>query len=286
MASRVTRSKRQLTQHQEQRSRARWTAFLTKVLVELMMHQVNRGNKKKNFFNKKAWKCICDEFFSKTGLNWDIKQLKNRFLVLRRQYAVVKSLLDLSDFSLDESTGTIVASDEVWAEYIQGHADAETIRSSGCPLYKQLCAIFSEPRSAEELEGGVRSSLHGGTSSESEDGDDMGDDDKDFQPSTPSSTVSQKGVRKRVDDDAIAGPTFKMVYASKLRTSAVYHGNDRYTIANCIKELDGMKGVEKQVYFAALDLFNHTNARETFLSLKGDKRLIWLHRKCNAAPAS
>ncbi|KAK3224353.1 hypothetical protein Dsin_011378 [Dipteronia sinensis] len=258
MASRVTRSNRQLTQHQEQQPRARWTAFLTKVLVELMMHQVHKGNKKLNFFNKKAWKCICDQFFSKTGLHWDKKQLKNRFSVLRRQYAIVKSLLDRSDFSLDESTGTIVASDEVWAEYIQGHADAETIRSSGCPLYKQLCSIFSEPLSAEELEGGVRSSLsclkkpldtiHEETSSESEEGDDMGDE-KDFQPATPRSTVvSRKRVRKRMDDDAIAGPTFEMAYASKLRTSAVYHGNDRYTIANCIKELDGMKGVQKQIY--------------------------------------
>ncbi|KAK1589390.1 hypothetical protein Q3G72_033494 [Acer saccharum] len=265
MARRVTRSKRQLTQHQEQQPRARWTAFLTKVLVELMVHQVHRGIKKKNFFNKKAWKCICDEFYRKTGLNWDKKQLKNRFSVLRRQYAVVKSLLDRSDFGLDESAGTIVAGDEVWAEYTQGHADGETIRSSGCPLYKQLCSIFSETE--------IR-------------GDDMGDD-KDFQPATPSSTVvSRKGVRKRVDDDAIAGPTFEMAYASNPRTSAVYHGEDRYTITNCIKELDGMKGFEKQVYFAALDLFNHADARETFLSLKGNKRLIWLHRKCNAAPAS
>ena len=57
-----------------------------------------------------------------------------------------------------------------------------------------------------------------------------------------------------------------------------------YTIADCIRELDGMQGVDEKVYFASLDLFNKPNAREIFLSLKGDKRLIWLRGKCAATP--
>lgn len=74
-----------------------------------------------------------------------------------------------------------------------------------------------------------------------------------------------------------------MATASKLRTAAIQQRSSRYTIVNCIKELDEMKGVEEQVYFAALDLFNKPIAREVFLSLKRDKRLIWLQRQVQSS---
>lgn len=119
MASRVTRSRRLPPQQQEQQPRARWTTSLTKILADLMVHQVHQGNKQSNSFNKKAWKYICDEFHSKTGLKWDKEQLKNRYSVLRRQYSTVKSIIEHSDFSWDESTGSIMAKEEVWAEYIR-----------------------------------------------------------------------------------------------------------------------------------------------------------------------
>lgn len=104
---------------QLEQSRARWTTSLTKILAELMVDQVHKGNKHNNSFNKKAWKYICDGFYSKTGLKWDKEQLKNRYSVLRRQYSTVKSILDQSDFAWDEATGSIRANDDVWAEYIK-----------------------------------------------------------------------------------------------------------------------------------------------------------------------
>ena len=118
MAGQLARSRRLETQQQEQ-SRAKWTTSLTKILAALMVDQVHKGNKHNNLFNKKAWKYICDEFYKKTGLKWDKEQLKNRYSVLRRQYTIVKSILDQSDFSWDEATGSITANDEIWAEYIK-----------------------------------------------------------------------------------------------------------------------------------------------------------------------
>lgn len=118
MASHITRSRGQ-PQLQEQQSRARWTKHLTKILASLMVDQVHQGNRKNNYFGKKAWKYICDEFYKRTGLKWDKEQLKNRCAVMRRMYVIIKSLLDRSDFSWDEATGTITASDEVWAEYMK-----------------------------------------------------------------------------------------------------------------------------------------------------------------------
>jgi hypothetical protein len=84
-----------------------------------MVDQVHKGNKQNNSFNKKAWKHICDGFHKKTGLKWDKEQLKNRHSVLRRQYAIVKPILDEGDFVWDEATGAIIANDEIWEEYIK-----------------------------------------------------------------------------------------------------------------------------------------------------------------------
>lgn len=262
-----------------------------------MVDQVHQGNRKNNYFGKKAWKYICDEFYKRTGLKWDKEQLKNRCAVMRRMYVIIKSLLDCSDFSWDEATGTITASDEVWAEYMKEHADAETLRSSGCPIYKELCIIFSEPATngkhdhpAEHEEGtpNFRQSEPLSfqqevlSSSESEEADDAVDDKETVQPTTPSSAGIRKRGRKGIDD-AIARAILEMATASKLRTAAIQQRSSRYTIANCIKELDEMKGVEEQVYFAALDLFNKPIAREVFLSLKRDKRLIWLQRQVQSS---
>ncbi|KAG2694176.1 hypothetical protein I3760_08G129300 [Carya illinoinensis] len=299
MADQVAQARRQQSQQQEQQARARWTSSLTKILADLMIGLVQKGNRHGHSFGNKAWRYICDEFYKKTGLNWDKEQLKNRYAVLRRQYVTVKSLLDQRDFSWDESMGTIIAKDEAWTEYIrQGHPDAETLKYTGCPIYKELCIIFSEPTTngkhnlLAEHEGGMTPvtcaeplSMHlGESSSDSDEVDDIADACNATRPTTPCTTGNRKRGRKGIDD-VIAGAIMEMAAASKLRTAAIQQCNARYTITDCIKELDEMQGVDEQVYLAALDLFNKPNAREVFLSLKGDRRLIWLRGKCAAYPA-
>ncbi|MBA0861423.1 hypothetical protein Goshw_027676 [Gossypium schwendimanii] len=239
---------------------------------------------------------MCDDFYKKTSLKWDKEQLKNRYGVLRRQYVLVKSLPDRSEFSWNESTGVIIGTDEAWSDFTKGHPDAETIKASGCSIYKQLCTNFSEPMTngkhdySAELGGQVPSSLPSleplsriqeESSSSSEEVEDVADDPDAVQPSASGLISSRKRGRRGIDD-AIAAAILEMAAASKLRTAAVQRRNARYSIPSCIKELDEIEGLEELVYFAALELFNNPNAREIFLSLKGDKRLTWLHCKCVA----
>lgn len=112
-------------------------------------------------------------------------------------------------------------------------------------------------------------------SSEYKEPDDMVDDQEFLNGSIAMRKRGQKGV-----DGSIAEAIQEMAASSKLRMAAVNYCDSRYGIAKCIKELDAMKLVDGEVYLAALDLFNNPNARETFLSLKCDKRFIWLYRKC------
>ncbi|CAN6698813.1 unnamed protein product [Malus baccata var. baccata] len=298
MANCSARSRGKTPQHQEHQLRAKWTMHLTKILVNLMVDQVHKGSRQNGPLGRKAWKYVCDEFHKRTGLKWDKEQLKNRCAVLRRMYVTVKSLLDRSDFSWDESTGDIAASNAVWAEYVREHPDAETLKTGGCPFYKELCTMFSEPPTngkhdhPAEHEGGDPNSRPSEplslnqeeSSSDSEEGDDAVNGQETIQPTTPSTTAIRKRGRKSIDD-AIAGALLEMAAASRLRTAAAQQRDARYTIATCIEELDKMQGVDEHVYFAALDLFNKSVAREMFLSLKGEKRLIWLRNKCTAAPA-
>lgn len=115
MASQVTGSQRQ----PELQPWARWTAHQTAILADLMVQQVHKGNKKHGgSFTKPAWKSICNDFFNHTGFRCEMVRLKSRYSHLKRQHAVVKSLLDQSEFSWDESTGAVIASDEAWKTFI------------------------------------------------------------------------------------------------------------------------------------------------------------------------
>ena len=81
--------------------------------------------------------------------------------------------------------------------------------------------------------------------------------------------------------DTMAKAMFEMIAASKLRAGAMAPSENKFTITNCIKALDEIQGVDERTYFAALDLFEDPNFRETFMSLKGERlRLTWLQGKC------
>lgn len=91
--------------------------------------------------------------------------------------------------------------------------------------------------------------------------------------------AGRKRGRKGIED-AFARGILEMAAATKTRAEAIKKLNSKFSITDCVGALDELPGVDDQVYFAALDLFNNRNARETFLTLKVDKRVMWLQRKC------
>ncbi|PHT55033.1 hypothetical protein CQW23_03519 [Capsicum baccatum] len=299
MAGRPARSKTQLTvQQRESQCRAKWTTSLTNIMVEVMVNEVHGGHKQNKSFSKKGWKCICDEFRKRTGLTWERDQLKYRYAALRKLFATIKLLLDHADFKWDETTGLITATDEAWDQYIKDHPDAETIRSSGCPFYKGLTVIFADSGSRGTHNG---STMHKDrlpvllshpqpstlsqeelSYSESEEGPDSNEQEILQSVSLPSDTCRKR--RRNGVDGAIARAISEMAAASRLRASAIKKCSDKFTITDCIRELDELEGVNDQVYYAALDLFNNDAAREIFLSLKAGKRLTWLIGRLSGPP--
>lgn len=273
---------------QQKQLRAKWTNPLTEMLVNLMVEQVHKGNKKKHFFSKKAWTLMSDDFIKKTSLVWDQEQLKNRFAVLKRQYSIVKLLLEQDDFYWEQTTGVITAQEEAWSRFIKEHPDAEAVKTDGCSIYPKLCIIFSEqstdsvshrPVQPKTLCPEPLAFLKEEFLSESEANTEKALERDKSQPN------SRKKGRKGVDE-AIAEAILEMAAASKLRAAAIKEYNDRYSVTDCVVALDNMNGVDEGVYNAALDLFNSRYAREVFLSLKAEKRLNWLCNKCSVDSGS
>ncbi|TXG60605.1 hypothetical protein EZV62_015178 [Acer yangbiense] len=106
--------------------------------------------------------------------------------------------------------------------------------------------------------------------------------DNKHQSVTPSSSGRRK-ISCKTAVDAIVDVMLEIAAPSKMRASAIMKNEERFSISRCIKVLDEMQGVDQRIYFLALDLFENPNAREIFISLKREKRLLWLQGKCSVS---
>ncbi|KAL6576148.1 hypothetical protein OROHE_000619 [Orobanche hederae] len=102
--------------------------------------------------------------------------------------------------------------------------------------------------------------------------------------------IPQSGRHKRsrkAMGDAIVDAMLEIAAASKTRAAAIMRNEERFAISKCIRILDEMQGLDDQaLYFYALDLFENPTARETFVSLKSERRLAWMQRKFRTASSS
>ncbi|KAF8410464.1 hypothetical protein HHK36_002993 [Tetracentron sinense] len=303
-----------LHQPKQERLRTRWTMSLDKIFADLVLEQIQQGHRPNNVFDQKAWKYIRDEFNKQTGLNFNKKQLRKHLDVLRTRYYNLKLVFDQSGFGVDESCRMVTTDYDVWEDYIEANYKPETVKIKDCPIYEQLCEIFTESGAdgryaqSSHYEGlektiGIdtpsltscpkiskmpvdpAAPLMCDASVPAGVGMNVGDGRK----KRPSETPYNLGHRGRNNDginDAIAEAMLEMAAASKLRAVAKMPSDDQFSITNCIKVLDEMQGIDQRLYFAALDLFENHDPRETFISLKCEKRLTWLQGKCSDAQAS
>lgn len=85
--------------------------------IELMLNQLEGGNKLDNTFSKQAWTDMLTLFNSKFGQQHSKRVLRHRYKKLWKYYDDVKSLLKQDGFSWDDSQQMIVGGDDVWDAY-------------------------------------------------------------------------------------------------------------------------------------------------------------------------
>ncbi|KAL3844967.1 hypothetical protein ACJIZ3_002370 [Penstemon smallii] len=99
-------------------------------------------------------------------------------------------------------------------------------------------------------------------------------------------TPRNKKRSRKATADAIVDAMLEIAAASKMRANAIIRNEERFTISKCIKVLDEMQVVDQSLYLYALDLFENPSSRETFVSLKSERRLAWLQGKFRASSSS
>lgn len=95
-------------ERKQERLRTRWTASQDKIFADLVVEQIQLGNRSNNGFDQKAWKHIRDQFNAQTGLNFNKKQLRKHLDVLRTRYYNLKPAFEQSGFYLDQSNHMIM----------------------------------------------------------------------------------------------------------------------------------------------------------------------------------
>lgn len=101
------------------RTRTYWTPPMDHHLIDLLLDQVHKGNKLGQTFISQAWIDMVSSFNLQFKSCHDKDVLKNRYKHLKRQYNDIKTLLQHSGFSWDESREMILAEDHVWDAYIK-----------------------------------------------------------------------------------------------------------------------------------------------------------------------
>ncbi|XP_047321593.1 L10-interacting MYB domain-containing protein-like isoform X2 [Impatiens glandulifera] len=283
----------------QERSRTRWTPALDKIFADLVVEKIQQTNRPNSVFDKKAWTRIRDEFNARTDLNFNNKQLRKHLDVLRVRYDSVKSSLVRNSFTMEEACSVGF---DLWDDLGAQTKQVTTTKIKDCPIYEQLCVIFSDSGTDgkyaqsshfEELEV-----LANGDSGQ-ENGTPIPKNPHEAgKPCSVQSIVkiindrkrkhssengySSEQIRKDEENrDSMAKAMMEMVSASKSLAGAKANKREnRFTITNCVKSLDEMDGVDLPLYYSALNLFEDSNLRESFLSLNGNQmRLSWLRGK-------
>lgn len=100
---------------------------MDRCLIDLMLEQVNRGNKIGETFTEQAWADMAESFNAKFGLQTDMFMLENRYILMMKERDDINSILNLNGFTWDEETQSIVAEDEYWEVYIKVRLSNETL---------------------------------------------------------------------------------------------------------------------------------------------------------------
>ncbi|XVF22151.1 hypothetical protein REPUB_Repub12eG0148900 [Reevesia pubescens] len=291
------------------RSRTYWQPPMDRFFIDLMLEQMQKGNQIDGVFRKQSWIEMIASFNAKFGFNYDMDILKNRYKTLRRQYNVIKNLLELDVFAWDDARQMVTADDSVWQDYIKGHTDARQFMTRPVPYYKDLCLICNYPDPDEsdcfslqclEPQNGVKEvkprqaskssqSPTASVSSEVEIGDvlepaHMGSKTNGSNPKYKRQLENQlnstHSKKSRGEDGCMASALREMATAVSSLTEKKDDGNSNsVSIENVIAAVQALPDMDEDLILDACDFLEGEIKAKTFLALDVKLRKKWLLRK-------
>ena len=112
------------------------------IFIELCNDEVLKGNRPTSTFNKKGWRNIRTAFFKQEGLEYDKKQLKNKYASLKRIWSSWCKLDSHTGIRNDPITGGIICDDETWQLFVEANPDCIAFRKTPPAHLNELSTIF------------------------------------------------------------------------------------------------------------------------------------------------
>ncbi|KAI8027089.1 L10-interacting MYB domain-containing protein [Camellia lanceoleosa] len=123
-------------------SRTDWTPSMDRCLIDLLLKQVHKGQNINHIFDEQVWMDIVAAFNDRFGSQHDKYVLKGQYKSLKKLYHDMKNLLELGEFSWDESRQMVTGPDDVWDAYTKENPDGTSFRTKTMPNYNDLCLVY------------------------------------------------------------------------------------------------------------------------------------------------
>ncbi|KHG01346.1 hypothetical protein F383_21691 [Gossypium arboreum] len=286
-----------------------WKPPMDRFFIDLMLEQLQNGNQIDGVFCKQAWTEMIASFNAKFGFNYDVDILKNRYKTLRRQYNVIKNLLQLDGFTWDDDRQMVIADDSVWQDYIKGHKDARQFMTRPVPYYKDLCLICNSPypdgsdcfslqctdpeNRVQEVKLGQATKCSPSpvtsVSGEDEIGDVLEPAHRDSNTNgsnlkckrQPENRLNSAHTKKsRGEDDDMASALREMASVVSSLAEKKDDGNtNSIPIENVITAVQALPDMDEDLILDACDLLEDEIKAKTFMALDVKLRKKWLLRK-------
>ncbi|XP_061356707.1 L10-interacting MYB domain-containing protein-like [Gastrolobium bilobum] len=253
--------------------KATWTPSVHKIFVDLCLQETLKGNKPGTHFTKEGWKNIMESFYSKSGLNYDRLQLKNRWDSTKEQWKIWCKLIGTNYMKWDPSNQKFEASEEDWTNYLQANPEAAQFRFKELQFTDILEAIFNGTTFTGETEPVVQQRKS---------------DDSVITFPLHAKVPDAANLDEKIEClcDAVASRNGVSIQNNANAISST-ESKRNYSIGECIECLDRMEEIEQgcDLYLFALDVFLKQEYREIFLQLKKPNlRISWLQRLQSVGP--
>ncbi|KAK2965218.1 hypothetical protein RJ640_019973, partial [Escallonia rubra] len=296
------------------RTRTYWQPPMDRYFIDLMLDHVQKGDQIDGLFHKQAWMEMTTSFNARFGFKYETDILKNRYKTLRRQYNLIKNLLELDGFMWDETRQMVTADDWVWQDYIKAHTDARQYMTRPVPYYKDLCVICRELSGVDgrgsvsdhtfdqqdgvyevKLNRELRGSQSPAASASS--ADLIGNDEQDSshvglkiivadqknkrQYENQSSSAHSKKSRSK--QEGMASALREMATAvSSLADNRKDDNSNSIAIENVIEAIQALPDMDEDLVLDACDFLEDEKKAKTFMALDVKLRKKWLIRKLRA----
>ncbi|KAK8532458.1 hypothetical protein V6N12_053900 [Hibiscus sabdariffa] len=112
--------------------KAVWDRRLTVIFCDICIKEILNGNRPGTHFKKEGWIKIVKIFENETGKPYTLRQLKNRWDLLKKEWKLWKKLKEKdTGLGWDHMKGTIDASEDWWESRLKMVPEAQRFKSAG-----------------------------------------------------------------------------------------------------------------------------------------------------------